>query len=65
MLTGHDQLIAALRLILAESEDPQAVVDHALRDVEREQSVLQGRQGDAAPGPYAPNAWSMYVPQAH
>ena len=64
MSTGHDQLIAALRIVVAESEDPHAVVDDALKDVEREQSSLQAQQGDAAPGPYAPNAWSMYVPQA-
>lgn len=65
MSNAQEQLVAALRAIVAESADPHAVVEDALKDVERETSARARQMGDAAPGPYTPCSWSMYVPQAH
>ena len=63
MLTAHEQLVAALRAIVAQTDDPQALIDVALRDAKRETPAFPAKPGDAAPGPYTPNAWSMYTPR--
>jgi hypothetical protein len=65
MLDVHDQLVAALRAVVAQDADAHALVIHALEDVEREKPTLSGHTADEAPGPYAPNPWSMYGGQFH
>ena len=65
MMDVHDQLVAALRIIVAQSDDPQAVIAHALEDVERETLTPTARSGEAAPGPYTPNSWSIYAAKVH
>jgi hypothetical protein len=65
MFDIHDQLVAALRAVVAQDADAHALVIHALEDVEREKPALAGPSADETPGPYAPNAWSMYGGQFH
>ncbi|AWN43785.1 hypothetical protein [Methylobacterium durans] len=62
-MPAHEQLLAALRVILTEGQDPRAVIAHAIEDVERETAKRQAPQ--EAPGPYTPNAWSMYAGRVH
>ena len=51
----HEQLVAALRVIVAQGEDPQSVIAHALEDVEREKKAISAQLSEKAPGPYSPN----------
>ena len=62
-MTAHEQLLAALRVIVTEGHDPRAIVAHAIKDVEHE--AARRRAPHEAPGPYAPNAWSMYAGRVH
>ena len=61
----HEQLVAALRVIVAQGDDPQTVIAHALEDVEREKPTVVARSVQEAPGPYSANPWSMYGGQFH
>ncbi|KAB1072470.1 hypothetical protein [Methylobacterium planeticum] len=61
----HDQLVAALRVIVAQNADAHALVVHALEDVEREAPAPQVPADAEVPGPYAPNPWSMYAGRTH
>ena len=61
----HEQLVAALRVIVAQSDDPQSVIAHALEDVEREKPAALDHVRGEARGPYSPNPWSMYGGQFH
>jgi hypothetical protein len=61
----HEQLVAALRAVVAQNPDAHALVIHALEDVELEKSVHSSRADHETPGPYAPNAWSMYAQRRH
>jgi len=65
MLDVHEQLVAALRAVVAQSPDAHALVVHALEDAEREQPARSPRSGEEVPGPYAPNAWSIYAERVH
>ena len=65
MLDVHEQLVAALRVIVAQDADAHALVVHALEDLEREKPALLARASDEVPGPYAPNSWSMYGQRTH
>jgi hypothetical protein len=56
----HDQLVAALRVIVAHGENPQSVIAHALEDVEREKLAIRAESDEEVPGPYSANPWSMY-----
>ncbi|MER2265920.1 hypothetical protein [Methylobacterium oxalidis] len=64
MQNAESQLIAALRLILAEGADPRAVIDQALEDIAVETPRAADPHPDA-PGPYAPNPWSIYAERVH
>ncbi len=61
----HEQLVAALRAVVAQSPDAHVLVVHALEDVEREQPAWPWRSGEEVPGPYAPNTWSIYAQRTH
>lgn len=61
MMDVHEQLVAALRVIVAQSGDPQAIIAHALEDVERETPTPSSASGEETPGPYTPNAWSIFA----
>ena len=61
----HEQLVAALRVIIAQGDDPQSVIAHALEDVEREKPVTLAGSDEEVRGPYSPNSWSMYSRQFH
>lgn len=61
MIDAHEQLVAALRVIIAQSDDPQAFIAHALEDVERETPAVLASSGEETPGPYTPNAWSIFA----
>ena len=61
----HEQLVAALRAIVAQSKDIQAVIAHALEDVERENLAILVLSSEEAPGPYTSNSWSMFGGQFH
>ena len=61
----HEQLVAALRVIVAQGEDPQSIIAHALADVEREKTAISAKSVDETPGPYGPNTWSMYGGHFH
>ncbi|MDR7037619.1 MULTISPECIES: hypothetical protein [Methylobacterium] len=63
MSNAHAQLIAALRLLVAAGDDPRALVDRAIEDIEAE--APGRRPASEAPGPYAPHAWSIYAERAH
>jgi hypothetical protein len=65
MSDAHEQLVAALRVIVAQDADAHALVVHALEDVERENPALVAQASNEVPGPYAPNSWSMYGGQFH
>jgi hypothetical protein len=61
----HEQLVAALRVIIAQSDDPWAIIGHAMEDMEREQTRPVAATGDEVPGPYSPNALSIYAERRH
>ncbi|MBX9932990.1 MAG: hypothetical protein K2Y56_15855 [Methylobacterium sp.] len=61
----HEQLVTALRAVVAEDADAHAHVIHALEVVEREKPAATMRSTEEAPGPYAPNPWSMFDGQLH
>ncbi|AWN43938.1 hypothetical protein U8607_19135 [Methylobacterium durans] len=64
MSDAHEQLVAALRTIVAEGEDPWTIIDHAMEDVERAQGPSPA-SAEEAPGPYAPNPLSIYAERLH
>ncbi len=61
----HEQLVAALRVIIAQNGDPWSVIGHAIEDMEREQSRPLAATEDERPGPYSPNALSIYAERRH
>lgn len=61
----HEQLVAALRVIIAQSDDPWAVIGHAMEDMGREQAGHAAATADEIPGPYSPNALSIYAERRH
>ncbi|MDR7035833.1 MULTISPECIES: hypothetical protein [Methylobacterium] len=65
MSDAHQQLVEALRTIISEGADPWTLVDHIIEDVEREKPAPSGLSREEVPGPYAPNAWSMYTGSSH
>ena len=65
MSDAHEQLVATLRTIIAEFDDARTVIDHAIEDVEREKAQDLTHSVQEAPGPYTPNAWSIYAERVH
>ncbi|MER2266967.1 hypothetical protein [Methylobacterium oxalidis] len=65
MSDAHQQLVEALRAVVAQDPEAHALVIHALENAEREKSVRSSQSRDEVPGPYAPNAWSMYAGRTH
>ncbi|MGU3537599.1 hypothetical protein [Methylobacterium sp. A54F] len=65
MFDAQEQLVAALRAIVAQSGDAHALVIHALEDVERERSERESLSDEAAHGPYGPNALSIFAERLH
>lgn len=60
MSDAYDQLVAALRAIIAQSGDPLPVVAFALQAIEHETRARRKHVPDAR-GPYGPNAMSIYA----
>ena len=65
MSDAHGQLVATLRTIIAEFDDARMVIDHAIEEVEREKAQDLTHPVQEAPGPYSPNAWSIYAERVH
>ncbi|GEP08059.1 hypothetical protein [Methylobacterium oxalidis] len=65
MSDAHQQLVEALRAVVAQDPEAHALVIHALENAEREKSVRSGQSREEVPGPYAPSAWSMYAARTH
>lgn len=61
----HEQLVAALRIIIAQSNDPWGAIGHAIEDMERERARPAAATADEIPGPYSPNALSIYAERRH
>ncbi len=61
MSDAYDQLVAALRAIIAQTGDPLPVVAFALQAIEQETRAHRRQVQDEARGPYGPNAMSIYA----
>jgi hypothetical protein len=61
MSDTYEQLVAALRAVVTQTGDPRPVIAFALQAIEQENLARRRRAQDAVPGPYAPNAMSIYA----
>ncbi|GJD58453.1 hypothetical protein [Methylobacterium dankookense] len=60
MSDTYEQLVAALRAVVAQTGDPMPVVAFALQAIEQE-NLARRRRMQEVPGPYAPNPMSIYA----
>ncbi|MEA1832892.1 hypothetical protein U8607_12450 [Methylobacterium durans] len=60
MQDAHTTLMTALRSIIADGADPRPVIARAIAGLEAERPRPAAPHREM-PGPYAPNAWSIYA----
>ena len=64
-MTAHEQLVAALRVIIAECDNVQKVINHTIAAIAAEAPERMAQPLPVKHGPYAPNSWSRYADRGH